>query len=114
LDALKSDNRLKLVLVDWNVLPHSDYHLTDSIVQIVDHHKKECAFSHKQEVSINIEPVGSCSTLIGTHLLNEAPELLDDKSLLLLMGMFDHDLTVISILHIISIVLFVHFRYNSY
>ena len=111
MDALKLNNRLKLVLVDWNVLPHSDSHLTDSIVQIVDHHKKECSFSHNQEVSINIEPVGSCSTLIGTHILNEAPELLDDKSLLLLMGMFDHNLSVISILLIISIV---HFRYNSY
>ena len=37
------NNRLKLVLVDHNILPHSDSYLTDSIVQIIDHHKKECS-----------------------------------------------------------------------
>lgn len=96
MDALKSNNRLKLVLVDWNVLPHSNSHLTNSIVQIIDHHKKECSFSHNDPVSINIQPVGSCSTLIGSNILNEASELLDEKSLLLLMGICNHNLFVYS------------------
>ena len=81
-------------------MPHTDSHLTDSIVQIVDHHKKECLFAHNK-VSINIEPVGSCSTLIGSNILNEAPELLDDKSLLLLMGMCNDNFIFISMLYVI-------------
>ena len=88
LNQLKLNNRLKLVLVDHNILPHSDSHLTDSIVQIIDHHKKECSSLSPSKVSITIEPVGSCCTLVGSSILNDATELMDEKSALLLMGVF--------------------------
>ncbi len=70
--------------MDHNVLPNSDSYLYASIVQIVDHHKKEHPFL--EGINILIEPVGSCSTLIGSLILNNAPEILDSMSTSLLLG----------------------------
>ena len=65
-------------------MPNSDSHLDTSVVQIVDHHKKEHALSEK--INMLIEPVGSCSTLIGSLILESATEILDNVSASLLLG----------------------------
>ncbi|XP_045030228.1 exopolyphosphatase PRUNE1-like isoform X1 [Daphnia magna] len=84
LDSLKESGKLKLVLVDHNVLSNSDSNLDSSVVQIVDHHKQEHPFS--EMVDMLIEPVGSCSTLVASLIFESAPEILDAVSASLLLG----------------------------
>ncbi|EFX74001.1 hypothetical protein DAPPUDRAFT_215335, partial [Daphnia pulex] len=82
--SLQENRKLKLVLVDHNILPNSDSFLDLSIVQIVDHHKQEHPFS--ENIDMLIETVGSCSTLISSLIFESAPEILDAISASLLLG----------------------------
>ena len=63
---------LKLILVDHNILADHDKHLTDNVIEIIDHHIKET-----NNANCLIEPVGSCSSLVLSKILLENPEFAD-------------------------------------
>ena len=77
--GLQAGGRMKLTLVDHNVLAAGDAHLQPSIVRVIDHHKRDKPLDRRDI----IEPVGSCCTLIAEIVL----------------GLFDCDLLVCSLLH---------------
>lgn len=68
-------------------MPTADSHLDSSIVQIIDHHKQEHLLS--EQIDMLIEPVGSCCTLVGSFILENAPEILDVVCASLLVGKFN-------------------------
>lgn len=78
--------------MDHNVLPNSDVYLNPSIVQIVDHHQQENI--SKENTDILIEPVGSCCTLVGSIILENAPEILNTRASLLLCGKFHRRISI--------------------
>ncbi|XP_049586146.1 exopolyphosphatase PRUNE1 isoform X1 [Syngnathus scovelli] len=75
--ALRRSDRLRLTLVDHNVLPSSDASLEGAVVEVIDHHMLE------QEPSpscpATVETVGSCATLVTERLLQKAPHILDQQ-----------------------------------
>lgn len=79
LNGLQATGRLKLTLVDHNVLAHSDAFLQSSVVRVIDHHKRERQLDRRDV----IEPVGSCCTLVAEIVL----------------GLFDKDVLVCSLLY---------------
>jgi len=82
--SLKMKNKLKLVLVDHNILNSSDSNLDSSVIEIIDHHQLEHPASDK--ITMVIEPVGSCCTLVSSLILEQAPDFLKADSTTLLMG----------------------------
>lgn len=66
------------------MLSPEDACFNKSVIEIIDHHKIECGPS--DSICMTIEPVGSCSTLVASIILENAPELLDQYSTTLLLG----------------------------
>ncbi|XP_077433107.1 exopolyphosphatase PRUNE1 isoform X2 [Vanacampus margaritifer] len=75
LEALRRAGRLRLTLVDHNVLPSSDADLEGAVVEVIDHHALERAPS--PTCPVTVETVGSCATLVTERLIQKAPQVLD-------------------------------------
>lgn len=75
LQDLNQAGRLRLTLVDHNVLPSSDSDLEGAVVQVIDHHRLERRPSPTCPVTVEI--VGSCATLVTERIIKEAPQILD-------------------------------------
>ncbi|TNN31946.1 Protein prune [Liparis tanakae] len=84
LPALHRDGRLRLTLVDHNVLPSSDSFLEAAVVEVIDHHLLERDSS--PSCPVTVETVGSCATLVTERIMQKAPEMLDQQVALLLYG----------------------------
>uniref|UniRef100_A0A3Q3JQS2 DHHA2 domain-containing protein n=1 Tax=Monopterus albus TaxID=43700 RepID=A0A3Q3JQS2_MONAL len=74
LRALHKAGRLRLTLVDHNILP-SD--LEGAVVEVIDHHVLEREPSPSCRVTV--EMVGSCATLVTERIIQEAPQILDQQ-----------------------------------
>ncbi|XP_034409887.1 exopolyphosphatase PRUNE1 [Cyclopterus lumpus] len=77
LPALHRDGRLRLTLVDHNVLPSSDRDLEAAVVEVIDHHLLERDSS--PYCPVTVETVGSCATLVTERIMQKAPEILDQQ-----------------------------------
>ncbi|XP_048449441.1 uncharacterized protein LOC109922729 [Rhincodon typus] len=80
LHFLNREGKLTLTLVDHNMLTSDDKALETAIIKIIDHHDyHEQERFHSTQCEIVLEPVGSCSTLIVSEILQEAPDLLNEQ-----------------------------------
>ncbi|XP_068426004.1 exopolyphosphatase PRUNE1 isoform X2 [Clinocottus analis] len=77
LRALHRAGRLRLTLVDHNVLPSSDSDLEAAVVEVIDHHLLERDSS--PSCPVTVEKVGSCATLVTERIIQKAPEILDQQ-----------------------------------
>lgn len=77
LRALHRAGRLRLTLVDHNVLPSSDGDLEVAVVEVIDHHLLERDSS--PSCPVTVEKVGSCATLVTERIIETAPEILDQQ-----------------------------------
>ncbi|XP_051921627.1 exopolyphosphatase PRUNE1 [Hippocampus zosterae] len=77
LAALWRAGRLRLTLVDQNVLPSSDADLEGAVVEVIDHHALER--NPSPSCPITVETVGSCATLVTERLIHKAPHILDQQ-----------------------------------
>ncbi|XP_019719224.1 exopolyphosphatase PRUNE1 [Hippocampus comes] len=77
LAALRRAGRLRLTLVDQNVLPSSDADLEGAVVEVIDHHALER--NPSPSCPITVETVGSCATLVTERLVHKAPHVLDQQ-----------------------------------
>ncbi|XP_067839207.1 exopolyphosphatase PRUNE1-like isoform X2 [Heptranchias perlo] len=77
LHLLNREGKLTLTLVDHNMLTSDDKALETAVVKIIDHHEQERL--HSAQCEVVLEPVGSCTTLIASEILQEAPELLNQQ-----------------------------------
>ncbi|XP_042081883.1 exopolyphosphatase PRUNE1 isoform X1 [Haplochromis burtoni] len=75
LRALQRAGRLRLTLVDHNVLPSSDSDLEEAVAEVIDHHHLEREPS--PTCPVTAETVGSCATLVTERIIQRAPEILD-------------------------------------
>jgi len=80
-----TSKRLELILVDHHTLPNEDITLKSSVIAIIDHRPLDPAWSWPN-VSLNIETMGSCSTLIARNILQKNPDILDAQLSSLLRG----------------------------
>uniref|UniRef100_A0A3P9HZS4 Prune exopolyphosphatase n=1 Tax=Oryzias latipes TaxID=8090 RepID=A0A3P9HZS4_ORYLA len=77
LRALQRAGRLRLTLVDHNVLPSSDSYLEEAVVEVIDHRLLER--EPNPTCSVTVEMVGSCATLVTERIIQRAPEILDQQ-----------------------------------
>lgn len=77
LRALHKAGRLRLTLVDHNILPSLDSDLEGAVVEVIDHHVLEREPSPSCRVTV--EMVGSCATLVTERIIQEAPQILDQQ-----------------------------------
>ncbi|XP_041843694.1 exopolyphosphatase PRUNE1 [Melanotaenia boesemani] len=77
LRALWRAGRLRLTLVDHNVLPSSDSDLEGAVVEVIDHHLLERQPS--PSCPVTVEMVGSCATLVTERIIHKAPQILDQQ-----------------------------------
>ncbi|KAF7644324.1 hypothetical protein LDENG_00224150 [Lucifuga dentata] len=84
LRRLQRAGRLRLTLVDHNVLPSSDSDLEGAVVEVIDHHLLEREPSASCPVAV--EMVGSCATLVTERIMQKAPDVLDQQLAQLLYG----------------------------
>ncbi|XP_072249518.1 exopolyphosphatase PRUNE1 [Leuresthes tenuis] len=77
LRALQRAGRLRLTLVDHNVLPSSDSDLEGAVVEVIDHHYLERTPS--PSCPVTVETVGSCATLVAERIIQKAPQILDQQ-----------------------------------
>ncbi|CAH1170212.1 unnamed protein product [Phaedon cochleariae] len=70
-EELQKTKKLTTSLVDHHMLSANDKVLKDTVVQIIDHRPKDSSMSwNENHVEINIQQVGSCSTLIAEKMLS--------------------------------------------
>lgn len=87
LRGLHRESRLRLTLVDHNVLPDSDSDLEGAVVEVIDHHRLERVVTEMgTSCPITVETVGSCATLVTERILQRAPQILDWQIATLLYG----------------------------
>ncbi|XP_059195945.1 exopolyphosphatase PRUNE1 [Centropristis striata] len=77
LKTLHRHGRLRLTLVDHNVLPSSDSDLEGAVVEVIDHHLLEREPS--PSCPVTVETVGSCATLVTERIIQKAPEVLNQQ-----------------------------------
>ncbi|XP_041798990.1 exopolyphosphatase PRUNE1 isoform X2 [Chelmon rostratus] len=77
LRALQRAGRLRLTLVDHNVLPSTDRDLEGAVVEVIDHHLLEREPS--SSCPVTVEMVGSCATLVTERIIQKAPDILDQQ-----------------------------------
>ncbi|XP_023348500.1 exopolyphosphatase PRUNE1 [Eurytemora carolleeae] len=81
--CLKSLEGLRLVLVDHNILPAEDSELESRVVAVLDHHQQER--EETSSVSLKVETVGSCASLVAEKIFSENPDFSDPVALGLLL-----------------------------
>ncbi|XP_071370678.1 exopolyphosphatase PRUNE1-like, partial [Centroberyx affinis] len=81
---LQRAGRLRLTLVDHNVLPSADAGLEGAVVEVIDHHLLEREPS--SSCPVTVETVGSCATLVTERIIQKAPDILDQQLAQLLYG----------------------------
>ena len=84
LDALHGSGRLRLCLVDHNVLAADQAGCADAVEAIIDHHAD--GGLHPRAEPRWIEPVGSAATLVAEAMLRNRPALIDPQTATLLLG----------------------------
>jgi len=84
LEALHRAGRLRLTLVDHNILSADQEKYADAVDGIIDHHADSGLYP--QAGLRTIEPVGSAATLVAEAVLRERPALIDTVSAMLLLG----------------------------
>ncbi|XP_071324302.1 exopolyphosphatase PRUNE1 [Trachinotus anak] len=77
LRVLQRAGRLRLTLVDHNVLASSDSDLEGAVVEVIDHHLLEREPS--PSCPVTVETVGSCATLVTERIIQKAPQILDQQ-----------------------------------
>ncbi|XP_012713081.2 exopolyphosphatase PRUNE1 [Fundulus heteroclitus] len=77
LRALHRAGRLRLTLVDHNVLSSSDSDLEGAVVEVIDHHQLERKLP--PTCPVTVETVGSCATLVTERIIQKAPQILDQQ-----------------------------------
>ena len=78
LTHLQDEGRLKLTLVDHNVLPPQQRRFIPDVVEILDHHDDQTEDIFDPNLPIWIEPeVGTCATLIAECFLDQMPDALE-------------------------------------
>ncbi|KYQ53247.1 Discoidin domain-containing receptor 2, partial [Trachymyrmex zeteki] len=80
-----ANKKLELILVDHHTLANEDVELKPSVVMIIDHRPLDPAWLWPN-VLLNIEIVGSCTTLVARNVLQKNPDMLDTQLSSLLRG----------------------------
>lgn len=84
LDRPYRAGRLRLTLVDHNILSAGQEQFADAVEAIIDHHADGGRYPRADPRTI--QAVGSAATLVAEALLREQPSLLDDTTSTLLLG----------------------------
>lgn len=84
LSKLYNSNRLKLTLIDHNVLARDQAQYAGVVEAIIDHHADAGHYPHARPRTI--EPVGSAATLVAEAILRDRPALIDAGTATLLLG----------------------------
>ncbi|XP_071496295.1 exopolyphosphatase PRUNE1-like [Diadema antillarum] len=84
--ALESLPNLSVTLVDHNVTVRRDAWLDSHVVEVIDHRPNARHDDGSRTISITLEMVGSCSTLVARILLEEQAAILDPNLIKLLLG----------------------------
>ena len=84
LEALHRAGRLRLTLVDHNILSAEQEKYANAVEAIIDHHTD--AGLYGQANPRGIEPVGSAATLVAEAMLRDRPALIDAGAATLLLG----------------------------
>lgn len=69
METLKNKYQVKVSLVDHHILAKNDQVFAGLVDQIFDHRPVDSSYEWGPQVKVQIEPVGSCCTLIGNEIL---------------------------------------------
>lgn len=84
LEAVNRNDRLRLTLVDHNILSQNQARYQGAVEAIIDHHEDSGHYPHAK--LRRIEPVGSAATLVAEMILGDHPALLDEGTATLFLG----------------------------
>jgi len=88
LEALHKKCRLKVTLLDHNEPKKFWKPLTDAVVEVIDHHEDSGIFTKQAQrhVDVEIEKVGSATTLVARRFFRENETLITPAIAMLLLG----------------------------
>ena len=85
----------KIVLVDTNYLSElSKYVKKENIVEIIDHHNRDSWLEGNNNIKIQIELIGSASTLVAEKFKNENIEISRESAILLYYGIISNTMNL--------------------
>ena len=85
-DILSSVGELSITLVDHSSPSGLVRNFQSKIIEIIDHHERSGDTPCGDGVSVLIQDVGSCSTLVAEMIINKKAEALEEKLAVLLLA----------------------------
>lgn len=91
----KVNNEDEFVLVDTNYLSEISKDInTDNIVEIIDHHNREEWIDKKENLDVQIEPIGAAATLVAERFKNENIDISEKSVILLYYGIISNTMNL--------------------
>ena len=77
LASLASKGRLKMSIVNHNVLADYQLVLAPAVIEIIDHHEDQTGDLYGSNVAKMIEPVATCTSLVAEFFTSQMPQALE-------------------------------------
>jgi inorganic pyrophosphatase/exopolyphosphatase len=75
--ALSSKGRLKLSIINHNVLADNQLALAPTVIEIIDNHDDKTSDLYGSNVAKTIEPVATCTSLVAEFFVSQMPQALE-------------------------------------
>lgn len=93
LDKIEDDD--KVVMVDTNYFTELSKKIKmENIVEIIDHHKRQGWYEGRDDIKVQIEPIGAAATLVAERFKNENIEISKEAAILLYYGIISNTMNL--------------------
>ena len=75
--ALLSKGRLKISIINHNILADNQLALAPTVIEIIDHHDDKTDDLYGSNVAKTIEPVATCTSLVAEFFVSQMPQALE-------------------------------------
>lgn len=93
ISQIKDDD--KIILVDTNYFPEISKNINmDNIIEIIDHHKKQGWFDDRDNIKVQIEPIGAAATIVAERFKNDNISISRESAILLYYGIISNTMNL--------------------
>lgn len=93
IDKIEDDD--KIIMVDTNYFNElSKIFKMENVVEIIDHHKRQGWYDGRDDIKVQIEPVGAAATLVAERFQNDNIEISKESAILLYYGIISNTMNL--------------------
>lgn len=93
IDKIEDDD--KIVMVDTNYFTElSKIFKMENVVEIIDHHKRQGWYDGRDDIKVQIEPIGAAATLVAERFKNNNMDISKEAAILLYNGIISNTMNL--------------------